>query len=65
MVSLTLHRRVGLTFNKSGTKEKTYAMKDYGELGWIVIHFWQNLEINKKEATLEQCKNKASKPEAY
>jgi len=28
-----LHKEVSVTFDKSGTKERTYSMKDDGELG--------------------------------
>jgi len=38
-----LHKVVSLTLNKSGTKERTYAIKDDGELGSIVIYLWRNI----------------------
>lgn len=66
-----LHKEVSLTLNKPGTKERTYAKKYYGELGSIVLYFWQNLDINinkrkqLKQASQEQSKNMGSIPEEY
>jgi hypothetical protein len=43
-----LRKEVCLTLNKSGTKDRIYAMKDDDEWGSIFIYIWQNVEINKK-----------------